>query len=88
MQAAAGTVDWPTSTVSITDLRFWSPSSSSQGQWVTENNLTLGECNESASLTTSRTLQRITVTVTSPSGYSRSLEVVKNNVFPKAVPGG
>lgn len=85
VQAAAGTVDWPTSTVTITDLRFWQPSSVSQGQWVTANNLTQGECNESASLTTSRTLQRITIKVTSPSGYSKSLEVVKNNVFPKAV---
>lgn len=87
VQAAAGTVDWPTSTVTITDLRFWQPTGAAQGQWVTANSLTQGECNESASLTTSRTLQRITVRVTSPSGYSKSLEVVKNNVFPKEVSG-
>ena len=85
VQAAAGTVNWPVTSVTITDLRFWLPSSTSQGQWVTANNLTQGECNEAASLTTSRTLQRITIKVTSPSGYSKSLEVVKNNVFPKAV---
>lgn len=85
VQAAAGTVDWPVSTVTLVSIRHWSPSSPSQGTWVTTNGLTGSECNEAASLTTARTLQLITVSVTSPSGYNKTLEVVKNNVFPRVV---
>jgi hypothetical protein len=85
VQAAAGTVDWPVSTVTLVSLRHWSPTSPSQGTWVNTNGLTAGECNESASLTTARTLQLITISVTSPSGYTKTLEVVKNNVFPRVI---
>jgi type II secretory pathway pseudopilin PulG len=85
IQAAAGTVDWPTSTVALTGMYFWSSTSTSSGTWLTTNGLSATECNESASLTTARTLQRITFMVTSPSGYSKSLEVVKSNVFPRAI---
>ncbi|KGA07146.1 MAG: hypothetical protein GM46_9240 [actinobacterium acAcidi] len=69
IQAAAGTVDWPSST----------------GTWLETNALSVNECNETASLTTARTLQRIKITVTSPSGYAKSLEVVKSNVFPRSI---
>ena len=55
------------------------------GTWITTNGLSGAECNETASLTTARTLQRITFMVTSPSGYSKSLEVVKSNVFPRSI---
>ncbi len=85
IQAAAGTVDWPTSSVTLTGMYFWNPSSTSAGTWLTTNGLSGTECNETASLTTARTLQRITFTVTSPSGYSKTLEVVKSNVFPRAI---
>jgi hypothetical protein len=85
IQAAAGTVDWPTSSVSLTGMYFWNSTSASSGTWVTTNGLSGAECNETASLTTARTLQRITFLVTSPSGYSKSLEVVKSNVFPRSI---
>lgn len=85
IQAAAGTVDWPTNTVSLTGMYFWNPTSSSSGSWLTTNGLSASECNETVSLTTARTLQRITFMVTSPSGYSKSLEVVKSNVFPRSI---
>lgn len=85
IQAAAGTVDWPTSTVTLTGMYFWNSTSTSSGTWLTTNGLSGTECNETASLTTARTLQRITFVVTSPSGYSKSLEVVKSNVFPRAI---
>ena len=85
IQAAAGTVDWPTSSVALTSMYFWNPTSVSSGTWITTNGLSGAECNETASLTTARTLQRITFMVTSPSGYSKSLEVVKSNVFPRSI---
>ena len=85
IQAAAGTVDWPTSSVALTSMYIWNPTSVSSGTWITTNGLSGAECNETASLTTARTLQRITFMVTSPSGYSKSLEVVKSNVFPRSI---
>lgn len=85
VQAAAGTVDWPPSTVTVVALRFWSPTTASTGTWSSSNGLSGAQCNEAASLTTARTLQLVTISVTSPSGYSKTLEVVKNNVFPKIV---
>jgi len=85
IQSASGTVDWPTSSVTLTQMYFWNPSSTSTGTWLTTNGLSGTECNETASLTTARTLQRITFMVTSPSGYSKTLEVVKSNVFPRSI---
>lgn len=84
VQAAAAAVGWDDSTVAISDIRFWSPGVSvASGSWVASNGLSGGECNEAASLTTSRTLQKVTITVSSPEGLVRSLEVVKSNVFPR-----
>lgn len=84
VQAAAGAVGWPTSTVSISDIRYWSPGASvASGTWNASNGLSGSECNEAASLTTSRTLQKVTITVSSPEGLVRSMEVVKTNVFPR-----
>jgi Tfp pilus assembly protein PilW len=85
VQAAAGTVDWPSSTVALTGVHFWNPSSPASGSWLATNTLSSSECNQAVSLTTSRILQRITLKVTSPSGYSKSLEVVKSNVFPRSI---
>lgn len=85
IQAAAGTVDWPSSTVALTGMYFWNPTSPASGTWLVTNALSVTECNETASLTTARTLQRIQFTVTSPSGYAKTLEVVKSNVFPRSI---
>lgn len=85
IQAASGAVDWPTSAVTLTKIEFWNPTSPSTGAWQAINNLAGNECNEAASLTTARTLQRVTVTVTAPSGVSASLEVVKSNVLARGI---
>lgn len=83
VQAASGAVSWPASTVAITEIRYWSPSSSSTGSWGTENGIG-AECNQAVGLSTSRVLQKITLRVTSPDGRStRALEVVKNDVYPR-----
>lgn len=85
-QAAAGAVNWPSSTVTIDDIRFWNPTSPSNGSWTATNNLASTECSETVGLTTSKTLQLITIRVTSPDGdYSRTLEVVKSNVRAKPI---
>lgn len=85
-QAAAGAVNWPSATVTIDDIRYWNPTSTSNGTWTATNNLASAECSETVGLTTSKTLQLITIRVTSPDGdYSRALEVVKSNVRAKPI---
>jgi type II secretory pathway pseudopilin PulG len=86
VQAAAGTVGWPGDSVAITDIRYWNPSTTSTGSWSSTNNLASAECAEGIVLTTSKTLQLVTIQVTSPdSGYTRDLEVVMNNVRAKPI---
>jgi len=86
VQAAAGTVDWAGTTVSIDSILYWSPATSSTGSWTASNNLASSQCSQSVGLTTSKTLQRVTIRVVSPqTGYTRTIQVVKNNVFPKSV---
>ena len=85
IQAATGPVQWPSGAVALTKIEFWNPISASTGTWQNINLLSSSECNESASLTTSRTLQRISFTVTAPSGVSASLEVVKSNVITRNI---
>jgi len=84
-QAAAGTVGWAGSTVVITQIKYFDPSSVTT-PWADSNNASGSGCNPNVSATSPRTLQKITVKVTTPSGsYSRQLEVVKNNVIPAVV---
>lgn len=88
--AAATTVDWAASQVQIINLEFWDASAGgtvdaegdpieADGAWSTTNSLTTAvECNPDINLTTSRTLQKFTIEVTSPSGDTvRTIEVVK-----------
>jgi prepilin-type N-terminal cleavage/methylation domain-containing protein len=83
IQPAATTVGWPASVVSIVSIEYWDPTAST---WSDSNNATGSGCNPNVSATSPRTLQRVTVRVSTPSGsYSRDLEVVKNNVIPTAV---
>lgn len=85
VQAASGAVGWPTSTVTITSIRYWSPESAATGSWTSTNGIAGTECNQAVGLSTARTLQKVTVRVTSPDGRStRALEVVKNDVHPRA----
>ena len=81
VQAAASAVGWPASTVQITKIEYWQPTSASAGSWSSTSGLSAGECSSPGSLTTTRTLQRLTLSVRSPdSRYTRTLEVVKTNV--------
>lgn len=89
VQGAAGDARWPTSTVSITSIRYWiapEGAPASDGHWADNNSLGGAQCNQSASLTTSATLQLIGIRVESPDGrYVRTIEVVKHNVHPQRV---
>jgi prepilin-type N-terminal cleavage/methylation domain-containing protein len=83
VQAAAGSVGWPASTVTILGIGYWSPTGAATGSWVAQNGLGGTECNQAVGLSTSRTLQRVTLRVTAPDGRTvRQLEVVKNDVYP------
>ena len=86
VQAAAGSVGWPSSTVTILGVAYWSPTSDDAGSWVAQNGLGGTECNQAVGLSTARTLQKITLRVTAPDGRTiRELEVVKNDVYPGAL---
>ena len=86
VQAAAGSVGWPSSAVTILGIAYWSPTGDAAGSWVAENGLGGTECNQAVGLSTSRTLQKITLRVTAPDGRTlRDLEVVKNDVYPGAL---
>ena len=83
VQAASTSVGWPTSTVSIANVSYWDPTT---GTWTASNNASGVGCNTSVTATSPRTLQRITIRVQTPTGgYSRQLEVVKNNVIPDVI---
>jgi len=83
IQSASGAVNWSTSTVSVVSIEFWDPAMAGANKWQSANLA----CNDAAGLTTSKTLQRITIQVVSPqTGYARQLQVVKNNVVPKDIP--
>ncbi|MFN3256564.1 MAG: type II secretion system protein J [Ilumatobacter sp.] len=97
VQAAASAVGWDGSTIEIDDIAYWNPEQSNpsgdsvpaDGGWVDSNTLAGDECNEDINLTTSRTLQRITIRATSPDGdLSRTIEVVKSNIVADPTEGG
>ena len=91
--AASASVDDPSwasgGVVTIENISYWQAGSGSarnaagdpieaDGSWGPSNGLT---CNSDINLTTSRTLQRITIRVTAPSGgVSRTIEVVKSPI--------
>jgi type II secretory pathway pseudopilin PulG len=92
--AAADTVDWQPEQVVIEEILFWDASAGgnvtpegdpidADGEWSATNSFIDGSglCNQDINLTTSRTLQRVTISVTSPDGStSRSIEVVKSPI--------
>jgi prepilin-type N-terminal cleavage/methylation domain-containing protein len=85
VQAASGAVKWPASTVSIVDVAYWNPTGPGTGTWSASNALGGTECNQAVGLTTSRTLQKVTIRVSAPDGLNaRQIEVVKSDVFPRA----
>ncbi|WP_420451689.1 hypothetical protein [Ilumatobacter sp.] len=95
---AAVDPDWDSSAVVIERIEFWDSASGSardadgdpieaEGSWSSTNSVT-GDCgNEDINLTTSRTLQRLDIRVTSPDGsISRTLEVVKSPIVADPAP--
>jgi type II secretory pathway pseudopilin PulG len=90
VSAASSSVGWENSTVAIVSVEYWDPSNGgantgdlidADGSWSATNSFAGAGCNEDINLTTSRTLQKIRVSVTSPNGeITRVLDVVKSNV--------
>ncbi len=88
--AASAAVGWENDTVAIESVEFWDPTRGgtvtgdpidADGSWGPSNSIGGTDCNEDINLTTSRTLQKIRIRVTSPNGdISRTLDIVKSNI--------
>ncbi len=90
--AAAASVGWDASQVSIIDIQYWDPTLGgadddgdyvdADGGWQEVNSLvTPSGCQSDINLTTSRTLQKIVMQVSSPdASIVRTIEVVKTPV--------
>jgi len=87
VQQAATTVDWDEDTVQIIDYQYWNPDlNAGQGGWQDSNNLSSDQCSEKVGFTPERTMQLVTLEVTSPSGqYVSTLDVVKSDIRPESV---
>ena len=84
---------WTADLVNIENILFWDSTAGgttnadgdpidADGAWSTTNSLNgSGECNADINLTTSRTLQLVTISVTSPDGdIVRTIQVVKSPI--------
>jgi prepilin-type N-terminal cleavage/methylation domain-containing protein len=84
-QKAASAVGWDVETVQIVDYQYWNPETRT---WSDTNTIqgTDGTCNDNVNLTTSKTLQKLTIRATAPGGgYSAQIDIVKSNIGPKEV---
>jgi hypothetical protein len=82
-QAAASSVGWPPSAVTIVSLEYYDPTGGGD-PWSTSNTASGVGCNPSVSSTSPRTIQKVVLQVQAPNGsFGRQLEVVKNNVLPE-----
>ena len=90
---------WSDANVQIVELKFWDATSGSartvdgdpidaDGSWSDTNSMSAVGCsNNDINLTTSRTLQRMTIRVTAPGGgLSRTIEVVKSPIVANPEP--
>lgn len=75
VDAAAAEKGWGPDAVGITAIAYWDPSTQT---WGSENGLEAGGCSGADdSITPDQTLQRVTVTASTPDGrFTRSIEVV------------
>lgn len=85
--AAAATVGWNSDQVDIIDIKYWDATAGgatneADGDWSDSNSFVSGTtCQPDISLTTSRTLQKLVVQVSSPDGsIVRQIEVVKSPI--------
>ena len=95
--AAAPTVGWGPSQVEITKIEFWDATAGgttasgdiieADGTWGPVNSfVTPSGCQSDINLTTSRTLQKLTIEVTSPdASVVRTIEVVKSPLVASVV---
>jgi len=82
-QKGAKSVGWPASTVQITRYQYWDPR---DALWKDTNTVTGSGCDEKAGLTPNKTMQKLTITATSPNGqYVSSIEVVKADIRPEEI---
>lgn len=82
-QKAAASVGWPLSSVSIVDYQYWNPDTES---WDDNNSIQGSDCNPNVGLTTSKTLQKLTIQATSPGGnYTATIDIVKSDIRPKEI---
>lgn len=92
--AAAATVGYAAEQVEIIDIQFWDASAGgvdsegdtidADGDWGPTNSfVTPSGCQSDINLTTSRTLQKVTIQVSSPdASIVRTVEVVKSPIVP------
>ncbi len=84
-QKAASAVGWDVDSVQIVDYQYWNPETRT---WSDTNTIqgADGTCNDNVNLTTSKTLQKLTIRATAPGGgYSAQIDIVKSNIGPKEV---
>lgn len=76
---AAAIFEWPASTVAVTAVQYWDTSTKS---WTATNPVPSADCGRTVvSITKERTLQKVTIEVTSPDGTtSNHLDVVMGDI--------
>lgn len=73
-QSGAASVDWPASTASIEEIKFWNPDTV---DWEASNGIGSDSCDSKVFLSTAKAMQRVRVRVTSPNGsVTRTIDVV------------
>lgn len=81
VQKGATNVGWALDSVQITAYQFYNPATNT---WEPNNSVQGTECDPGAGLTPEKTMQKMTVTVTSPTGRStQSVDIVKVDIRPK-----
>jgi hypothetical protein len=69
--------------VAIVEYQYWNPETDT---WDENNSIQGPECNQNVGLTTSKTLQKLTIRATSPGGnYSSTIDIVKSDIRPKEI---
>lgn len=82
-QKAAAAVGWPLDSVEIVAYRYWNPDTES---WDENNSVQGDECNPNVTLTTSKTLQKLTIRAEAPGGgYSATIDIVKADIRPEEI---
>ena len=76
---AAAIFNWPSSTVEVLDVEYWDTTTKT---WSTTDPVPAGDCGRTIiSITKERTLQRVTVRVTSPDGeQTNQLDLVMGDI--------